>query len=74
MGYKSRTVKLDGRFRIDVELMPDATVLDEVVAIGYGVQQKRLITGATLQVKGDDIASKNTISAMGALPEPGPPA
>ena len=72
VGYKSRTVKLDGRFRIDVELMPDATVLDEVVAIGYGVQQKRLITGATLQVKGDDIASKNTISAMGALQSQAP--
>lgn len=72
VGYKSSTVKLDGRFRIDVELMPDATVLDEVVAIGYGVQQKRLITGATLQVKGDDIASKNTISAMGALQSQAP--
>lgn len=72
VGYKSRTVKLDDRFRIDVELMPDATVLDEVVAIGYGVQQKRLITGATLQVKGDDIASKNTISAMGALQSQAP--
>jgi len=31
-------------------------MLDEFVAIGYGVQQKKLITGATVQVKGDDIA------------------
>ena len=72
VGYKARTVKLNGRFRLEITLEPDATVLDEVVAIGYGVQQKRLVTGATLQVKGDDIANKNTISAMGALQSQAP--
>lgn len=72
VGYKPLTVKINGRFKIDVALEADATVLDEVVAIGYGVQQKRLITGATLQVKGDDIANKNTISAMGALQSQAP--
>ena len=67
VGYKTKTVKLNGRFRLEITLDPDATILDEVVAIGYGVQQKRLLTGATLQVKGAEIADKNTISAMGAL-------
>ncbi len=72
VGYKSRTVKLNGRYKLDIVLEPDATVLDEVVAIGYGVQQKRLVTGATLQVKGDEIAKQNTISAMGALQSQAP--
>ncbi len=72
VGYKAKTVKLNGRFRLEITLEPDATVLDEVVAIGYGVQQKRLLTGATLQVKGSDIADKNTISAMGALQSQAP--
>lgn len=40
---------------------------DDFVAIGYGVQQKKLITGATVQVKGDDIAKLNTVNALGAL-------
>ncbi len=72
VGYKTRTIKVNGRYVIDAELEPDANVLDEVVAIGYGVQQKRLVTGATLQVKGEDIASQNTISAMGALQSQAP--
>ena len=31
-------------------------MLDEVVVVGYGVQKKKLVTGATVQVKGDNIA------------------
>jgi len=27
-------------------------MLDEVVVVGYGVQKKKLVTGATVQVKG----------------------
>lgn len=48
-------------------LKEKSNMLDEVVAIGYGVQKKKLVTGATVQVKGDDIASRNTVSAVGAL-------
>ena len=29
-------------------------MLDEVVVVGYGVQKKKLVTGATVQVKGDE--------------------
>ena len=32
----------------------------EVVVVGYGVQKKKLVTGATVQVKGDEIAKMNT--------------
>jgi TonB-linked SusC/RagA family outer membrane protein len=50
-----------------VSLKESENVLNEVVAIGYGVQQKKLVTGATVQVKGIDIAKLNTVSALGAL-------
>lgn len=72
VGFQPKTVKLNGRYKLFIELEANTTVLDEVVAIGYGVQQKRLVTGATLQVKGDAIASQNTISAMGALQSQAP--
>lgn len=42
-------------------------VLDEVVVVGYGVQKKKLVTGATAQVKGDDIAKLNTTSPLQAM-------
>ena len=35
--------------------------------MGYGVQKKKLVTGATLQVKGDDVAKLNTTNPLQAL-------
>lgn len=72
IGFKKHTLKVGGRKEINVVLESEDNVLDEVVAIGYGTQKKRLVTGATLQVKGDEIASQNTISAMGALQSQAP--
>lgn len=68
IGYAPAEVKVkaDQTF-YKVELKENAAVLDEVVVIGYGVQKKKLITGATVQVKGDDVAARNTVSPIGAL-------
>ncbi|GHU68439.1 SusC/RagA family TonB-linked outer membrane protein [Bacteroidia bacterium] len=72
IGYKTKTVNVGKQSVVNIELEEDANVLDEVVAIGYGVQQKKLVTGATLQVKGDDITKLNTVSALGALQSQAP--
>ena len=42
-------------------------MLDEVVVVGYGVQKKKLVTGATVQVKGENIAKLNTTNPLSAL-------
>ncbi|MDR1585790.1 MAG: TonB-dependent receptor, partial [Prevotellaceae bacterium] len=60
-------VAVGNRSNITVKLESKSNVLEEVVAIGYGVQKKKLITGATVQVKGEDISKMNTVSALGAL-------
>lgn len=52
---------------LNVKMQSDAQVLGEVVAVGYGTMKKKLVTGATVQVKGDDIQRLNTTSALGAL-------
>ena len=52
---------------IDVILVEDAESLEEVVVVGYGVQKKTLVTGAGVNVKGEDIAALNTGNAMQAL-------
>ncbi|MDE6042592.1 MAG: carboxypeptidase-like regulatory domain-containing protein, partial [Muribaculaceae bacterium] len=68
VGYESLTVKVKaGETKLNVVLEESNALLDEVVVIGYGVQKKKLITGATTQVKGDEIAARNTVSAVGAL-------
>ena len=45
----------------------DNTTLNDVVVIGYGTMKKKLVTGATVQVKGDDIAKLNTTNALEAM-------
>jgi TonB-linked SusC/RagA family outer membrane protein len=72
IGYSDKTVKVGNQSIIQVELTENATLLSEVVAIGYGVQQKKLVTGATLQVKGEDIIKLNTVSALEALQSQAP--
>ncbi len=37
------------------------------MVVGYGVQKKKLVTGATAQVKGEDIAKLNTTSPLQAM-------
>ncbi len=52
---------------MNVILAEDDLWLDDVVVVGYGVQKKKLVTGSTVQVKGDEIAKLNTTSVIGAL-------
>ena len=56
-----------GRDLTDVRLKESDRYLDEVVVVGYGMQKKKLVTGATVQVKGDDLLRQNTTSPLQAL-------
>jgi TonB-linked outer membrane protein, SusC/RagA family len=68
IGYISQTVRMvSGKTTYDIVMREDALSLDEVVVVGYGVQKKKLSTGATLQVKGDELAKLNTTNPLQAL-------
>ena len=67
VGYVTETVNVQGRSDIKVTLREDVTTLNDVVVVGYGVQKKKLVTGATVQVKGDEIAKLNTTNALEAM-------
>ena len=58
IGYVTKKVKVKGN-KIDVTLEEDGKSLEEVVVIGYGTMKKKLVTGATTQLKGDDIQKPN---------------
>ena len=60
IGYTTQEITIGNQSNFNVTLVEDNAALDEVVVIGYGVQKKKLVTGATVQVKGDDIAKLNT--------------
>ena len=72
VGYVTETVSVQGRNNIQVTLREDATSLNDVVVIGYGTQKKKLVTGATVQVKGEDIAKLNTTNALEAMQSSSP--
>lgn len=67
IGFVEQAVKVSGdNLQVKLEEEKDQS-LNEVVVIGYGVQKKKLVTGATLQVKGDDIAKLNTTNPLQAM-------
>ncbi len=66
IGYLQQEVKVTGD-NLKIQLAEDSKSLEEVVVVGYGVQKKKLVTGATVQVKGDEIAKMNTTNALTAM-------
>jgi len=67
IGYTTQEIAIGNQSTFNVTLAEDNAALDEVVVIGYGVQKKKLVTGATVQVKGDEIAKLNTTNALEAM-------
>lgn len=68
IGYMEQQIKVvSGKDHYRILLKEDSQTLEEVVVVGYGVQKKKLVTGATVQVKGDDIQKLNTVSPLSAL-------
>ncbi|HLP05827.1 MAG TPA: TonB-dependent receptor [Paludibacter sp.] len=66
IGYVPQSVKVTGS-NLTIRLKEDTKSLDEVVVIGYGVQKKKLVTGATVQVKGSDLSKMSTVNMVEAL-------
>jgi len=54
IGMEQNEVNLDNTDAVQITLAPSETALDEVVVIGYGVQNKSKITGAVSTIEMDD--------------------
>ncbi len=67
IGYKTETVKVDGRNNIKVVLREDTETLDEVVVVGYGTVKKKDLTGSVSTVKGDDLVKVPTANVAQAM-------
>ncbi|MDR2449002.1 MAG: TonB-dependent receptor [Prevotellaceae bacterium] len=55
IGFADREEPVDGRTRINVALALSERLLDEVVVVGYGTQQKVTLTGAVAGIKGAEV-------------------
>ena len=68
IGFTTQSINVDASSEnLQIQLTEEYNKLNDVVLIGYGVQQKKLVTGATSQVKGEDLAKLNTTNAFQAL-------
>lgn len=67
IGYTAAEQTYNGQQTMDIKLKEDSRTLDDVVVIGYGTMKKKLVTGATMQLKGDDIQKLNTVNPLSAM-------
>ncbi|MDQ0108781.1 TonB-linked SusC/RagA family outer membrane protein [Chitinophaga terrae (ex Kim and Jung 2007)] len=58
IGYNAQEIPVSGNGPIAVQMQLDAKSLQDVVVVGYGVQKKRDVTGATSSLKAVDIAKR----------------
>ncbi|RIV67622.1 SusC/RagA family TonB-linked outer membrane protein [Flagellimonas aequoris] len=66
LGYTPKEVAVDGRTTIDVQLLQDATQLEDVVVVGYGTQRKTDVTGSIASVESEDF-NKGIVMNPGQL-------
>ncbi|MCI4671768.1 MAG: TonB-dependent receptor [Bacteroidia bacterium] len=67
IGYTTQTVPVNGQTNLNITLVEDATILDEVVVIGYGTVKKSDVTGSVSSVKAEEIQAFPLLNAGQAL-------
>ncbi len=67
VGMVAQEISVQNQTTINIVLEEETIGLDEVVAIGYGVQKKSLATGAISSVKSENIESVSITNAEQAL-------
>ena len=67
VGYSTQEISVGNQTTINVTLAPDLTSLDEVVVIGYGEATRKVVTGAIVTLKEDEMtkgAASSSVSSM----------
>src|SRR5579859_2466687 len=67
VGYKTQLLTIGTQATMNVVLESEATGLQEVVVMGYGVQKKSDVTGATANVKGEELFKQPVLTATQAI-------
>jgi TonB-linked SusC/RagA family outer membrane protein len=67
VGYESQEVSVSGRNAIDIELKSSTVTGEQVVVIGYGVANRRDLTGSIAKVSGKEVADKPNTNPIASL-------
>ena len=63
IGYKTKTVPINGKLLLDVLLDADVLGLEEVVVVGYGQMKRTDVTGSVVSVSSDAI-QKSVVTSI----------
>lgn len=67
VGYRSQDVVSGEKSFLKIRLEEAITQLGETVIIGYGTQKKKLVTGATAQLKGEDLEKRKAVDPLSGM-------
>lgn len=67
IGYSTQLVEVTAQRMYHIELVTAEFLLEQIVVVGYGSQRKADITGATVSVRGEELAKQPVLTATQAL-------
>ena len=67
VGMKMQEISVEGKTSINVSLEDETIGIEEVVAVGYGVQKKSDVTGASVKVGSEELKSRPVSNAIQAM-------
>lgn len=67
VGMKTQEIAIEGRTQINVTMDEDAIGIEEVVAIGYGIQKKSDVTGSLVSISEEDLKSIPVVNPAMAI-------
>lgn len=67
VGMKTQEIAVGGKTSIDVTLLDDAIGIEEVVAVGYGIQKKVNLTGSVGSIGGEELERRPVVNVTQSL-------
>lgn len=64
VGFRTQTLKTDGKNRLTVQMEQDSQNLDEIVVVGYGVQRKSDVTSALAHIDSKELTTMPVSNAL----------
>ncbi len=67
IGFEKQEIEVGSRTFFEITLMEESIGLDEVVAVGYGVQKRSSVTGSISSIKAEELPTVANISVTNML-------
>lgn len=67
VGFRTQEFTVENQTSVTITLEVDAIGIEEIIAIGYGVQKKTTVTGAVSTIKGEELAKQSVPNISQAM-------